>query len=205
MKKNVVRSAVLASTVLLGGCLGEPPIEEQWTLLEIVSAGPTDSGQFVIGTGTPITMRARITYRELLTGFLVAELRASTVLTADDTGLEQEDDYIGNAQDVDMILRNSISVGTQAEPVTGWDHLVQELDFTFAGGVVQPTAADSSSAAAGAQTVNASGLFLVLYFSDDVQEVELASGEEIEIVTPVFSDERDILSTGLEIVPAPQE
>lgn len=196
---------MLASAVLLGGCLGDPPIEERWTLLEIVDAGPTDAGQFVIGTGTPITMTARITYRELLTGFLVAELRASTTLTANDTGLEQEDDFLGNAQDVDLILQNSISVGTNTAPVTGWDHLVQEMDFTFNGGVVQPTAADSSSAAAGAQTVNASGLFLVLYFSDDVEEVELDSGEEIEVVTPVFSNERDILSTGLEIVPAPQE
>ncbi|NNE42618.1 MAG: hypothetical protein HKN12_00280 [Gemmatimonadetes bacterium] len=207
MNRKIVLGSVLSSAVLLGGCLGEPPVEERFTLLEIVDAGPTDAGQFTIGSGTPVTMNARITYRELLTGFLVAELRASGTLTADDTGLEVEDDHEAKARDVDLILRNSVAVGTDTVPITGWDHLVQEVSFSFSGGNVTPTAADSSSAAANANAaaISASGLFLVLYFSDNVEEVELASGEEIEVVTPVFSDERDILSTGLEIVPAPQE
>lgn len=188
--------------VALSGCLGEPPIEEQWTRLEILQASPTDANAFSVGSATtPVTMRARVTYREILTGFLVAELRAGNGVTTAGTRLDA-DDPLAVARDVDQILASSTAIGTEAIPVTGWDHLVQELNITFDAGTATPTAADTSVAAAGSVPVASSGLFLLLYFSDDVQEVELQSGEEIEIVTPVFSDQRDILSTGIEIVPA---
>jgi hypothetical protein len=188
--------------VALSGCLGEPPIEETWTRLEILEASPTDAAAFAVGSATtPVTMRARVTYREILTGFLVAELRAGSGITTAETALDA-DDPLAVAREVDQILGSSTAIGTEAIPVTGWDHLVQELTITFDAGTATPTAMDSSVAAAGSMPVTSTGLFLLLYFSDDVQEVELDSGEEIEIVTPVLSDQRDILSTGIEIVPA---
>jgi len=194
----------LGGLLLLSGCLGEPEIQDRWTLLEILEASPTDLSAYSVGSATtPVTVRARITYRELLTGFLVADLRAAPVLTTDDTELDADDDPLGVAQDVDLILQNSVSVGADAVPVTGWDHLIQELDITFDGGLLAATAADSSVSSAGQGAVSASGLFLLLYFSDDVQEVELRSGEEIEVITPTFSTQRDILSAGIEIVPQP--
>ena len=201
MKRIFVALAAPLALAVLSGCLGDPPVEDRWTLLEIVEADPTDAAAYTVGSTTPVTMKARITYRELLTGFVVAELRAGSGITTADTGLER-DDPLPNARDVDLVLRNSVSIGTESVAVTGWDHLVQEIDLTFDAGVLQPTAADSSVAAAGAGTVASTGLFLVLYFSDDVEEVELQSGEEIEVVTPVFSTDMDILSTGIEIVPA---
>jgi hypothetical protein len=139
----------------------------------------------------------------LLTGFLVADLRACPAVTTDDTQLDRDDDPLAVARDVDFVLQNSVSVGADAVPVTGWDHLIQELDITFDGGLLAATAADSSVAAAGTGAVAASGLFLLLYFSDDVEEVELRSGEEIEVITPTFSTQRDILSAGIEILSQP--
>lgn len=198
------RLAVAACCALVAqsGCLGDPPIEERWTRLEILDASPTDASVYTVGSATtPVSMRVRVTYREILTGFLVAELRAGSGLTTAETQLDAEDP-LAVARDVDRILASSTAIGTEAIPVTGWDHLVQELDVAFDAGTATPTAADSSVAAAGSVPVTSSGLFLVLYFSDDVQEVELQSGEEIEVVTPVFSDQRDILSTGIEIVPS---
>jgi hypothetical protein len=201
-RRLVPPSLALAALVGVAGCLGDPPIEETWTRLEILDASPTDANAYTVGSGsTAVTLRARVTYREVLTGFLVAELRAGSGITTAETNLAA-DDPLAVAREVDQILGSSTAIGTDAIPVTGWDHLVQELTITFDAGTATPTAMDSSVASAGSNPVTSTGLFLLLYFSDDVQEVELDSGEEIEIVTPVLSDQRDILSTGIEIVPA---
>jgi hypothetical protein len=166
---------------VLPGCLGEPPIEDRWTKLEILEAAPADSAAYV--GGAAVTVRARITYRELLTGFLVADLRESATLAAGDTGFEDPEDWIGKARDVDRVLASSTTLGHHALPVTGFDHLIQEATLSFDG--VAPTGTGA--------------LFLVLYFSEDVEEMELPGGGEIEIVTPIFSTERDILSSGVEL------
>ena len=171
-----------AAPLILSGCLGEPPIEERWTRLEILNAQPLDAAAYA--GGTAVTVSARITYREVLTGFLVAEVRESAVLTADDTGFEDPDtDPLGRARDVDLVLGSSTSLGHHAVPVTGFDHLIQELTLTI----------DTAPVTGGE-------LFLVLFFSDDVEELELPGGQEIEIVTPVLSTERDILSAGVELL-----
>jgi hypothetical protein len=167
----------------LPGCLGEPPIEDRWTKLEILEAAPPDASAYA--GGAAVTVRARITYRELLTGFLVADLRESATLLPGDTGFEDTDDWLGRARDVDQVLAGSSTLGHHALPVTGFDHLIQEATLTFDG------AAPSGGT-----------LFLVLYFSEDVEEVELPGGGEMEIVTPVFSTERDILSAGVELSPS---
>jgi hypothetical protein len=184
----------------LAGCLGEPGIEERWTLLEIVDAQPTEAGAYAPGSPTPVEMNARITYRELLTGHLVADLRATTTITPADVALDA-DDPRAVALDVDRILQDSVSLGADAVPITGWDHLQQEISFGFDGGLLAPTEADSSIASAGSVPVNAAGLFLLLYFADDVEEVELDSGEEIDVIHPALSSDFDILSTGIGLGP----
>ncbi|MGH2570899.1 MAG: hypothetical protein ACRDGR_06720 [bacterium] len=171
----------VAAFAALPGCLGEPPIEDRWTKLEILEAAPVDPSAYA--GGAAVTVRARITYRELLTGFLVADLRESATLLPGDTGFEFPEDWLDRAHDVDRVLAGSTTLGHHALPVTGFDHLIQEATLTFDGAV--PTGAGS--------------LFLVLYFSEDVEEMELPGGGEIEIVTPVFSTERDILSAGVEL------
>jgi hypothetical protein len=172
---------LLFAGVLLPGCLGEPSVEDRWTKLEILQATPADPAAWA--AGGPVTVRARITYRELLTGFLVADLRESPTLTPADTGFEDGDDHLGMARDVDLVLASSTTLAHDARPVTGFDHLIQEVTLSF-----------DAPAASGTGT-----LFLVLYFSENVEEVELPDGAEIEIVTPLLSTERDILSAGIEL------
>lgn len=189
-----------ALLLLLVGCLGAPEIDERWTLLEIVDASPTQPDAYAPGSPTPVSMTARITYRELLTGFLVADLRASDTLTPADVTLDA-DAPLDVARSVDTVIGSSVSLGAEAVPITGWDHLIQEVQFSFPGGVLAATVADSSVASAAGSPVNATGLFLLLYFADDVEEVELASGEEIDVIHPSLSTGRDILSTGIGILP----
>jgi hypothetical protein len=200
MRRSVALLAAPAALLALAGCLGEPDISERWTLLEILDASPTQPDGYAPGGATPVTVTARITYREVLTGFLVADLRASDTLTPADVALDA-DAPLDVARDVDRVLENSISLGAQAVPITGWDHLIQEVPFSFAGGVPAPTVADSSVASAATTPVNAAGVFLLLYFADDVEQVELASGEEIDVIHPTFSTERNVLSAGIEIGP----
>ncbi len=178
------------------GCLGDPPVEERLTRLEILSASPVDAEAFAVGGTTRVDMRVRITYREILTGSLVGELRASESLTANDTALEAEESWEEKSENVDLILENSVSLGFDAIPATGWDHLVQEVDLTFDAGTVQMDASGLAPAI-GAPT----GLFIIFYFASEVEEVELENGDEIEVVVPLLSRDHPILYAGIEIVP----
>lgn len=196
MSRRGASIGALLAAVLMPGCLGEPPIEERWTLLEIAN-GP-DVTEIVPGQSTPISLTARITYREILTGAVIAEVRASTSLQPGDTGFENDSDPLGEARDVDEVLRNSVSLGFATRAVTGFDHLVQEIPLTIdAAGLTPPI---PNSTAADSLQGSASGLFLVVYFGQ-VDEVEIQGGEEIDVVTPFFSDQWDILSSGVELTP----
>jgi hypothetical protein len=191
------RSLLLGlAAATLPSCLAEPPIEERWTRLEILEASPVDLQAFQGGGPVTVAVRARITYREILTGFLVAEVRQSPTLTDDDTRFEFADRHLDIARDVDLVLTNSTALGSETVPVTGFDHLIQEIDLSF-----EANPAQGSQAPPPGSESPSSDLFLVLYFSDDVEEVELESGEEIEVIDPLLSTEADILSTGRELVP----
>jgi len=189
--------ALAATTaLLLSGCLGDPPIEERWTRFELAD-GP-DVTSVTLGQATAIALRARLTYREILTGFVIAEVRASSTLTAADVSFENADDPLAMARDVDRVLRESTSLGFATRAVTGFDHLIQEIPLTIDAGFPPPVPAGvvaDTTAAAPAQ-----GLFLLVYFGD-VDEVENEDGDEIEVVTPRFSEENEILTVGVELLP----
>jgi hypothetical protein len=199
MRPRVVHAAapLAAAAALLPGCLGEPPLDERWTLLE-VTAGP-DVTSVTPGTPAPVSLTARITFRELLTGFVIAEVRQSETLSVGDVGFENTDDRLAMARDVDRILSESTSLGFAARAVTGFDHLVQEIPLTIDSGFMPPSgegaAADSAAAAA---VGPARGIFLLVYFGD-VEEVEMANGDEVEVVTPRPSEPNEILSAGVEL------
>jgi hypothetical protein len=200
MSRSPALVAALLAPFLLGGCLGDPPIEERWTLLEVVRAGPTDANAYAGTAAIPVEARVRITFREVLTGFVVVEVRQSDTITASDTAFDRRGRHLDVARDVDFVLANSTSLGFATHPVTGFDHLVREVELSFDASPAQDTGrSPSPSESLSPRAV--SGLFLLVYFSDDVEEVEIAPGEEIEIVHPVLSTEMDILSTGLELVP----
>jgi hypothetical protein len=172
-----------------GGCLDSPPVEERWTRLELISSSVDAREDFAGGTAVPLQVEARITFRELLTGFLVVDVRSSATLTGSEVDLEDDpdddEDGLDVAREVDRILLDSTSLAVEAVPITGFDHLIRDLTVELDAAV--PDAAGE--------------IFLLVYFSADVEEVE-EDGMESIIVTPTFSTERDILSAGRAIEPA---
>lgn len=181
--------AALAATAL-GGCLGEPEIEDRWTRLDLVSSNVTPERTFTPGASESLAVRVSITYRAIRTGFAVAELRASSSITAADVTLHPSAARLAMALDVDRLLANSVSVGRATRAVTGWDHLVQGIDFGFRARV--PAASDTATA----------GLFLVTYLGSG-EEIELANGADSLVITPFDSATWEILPVGLELVVAP--
>jgi hypothetical protein len=181
--------AAISFAALGGGCLDSPPIEEQWTRIELLSSSADAREDFAGGAPIPLQVQARITFRELLTGFLVVDVRSSATLTAADVDLEDDpdddEDGLDVAREVDRILLDSTSLAVEAVPITGFDHLIRDLDIELDAAVP-----DTSGE-----------IFLLVYFSEDVEEVE-EDGMESIIVTPTLSTERDILSAGMAITPA---
>jgi hypothetical protein len=178
----------LLGAVLVNGCLDKPGIEERWTRLDVRSSSVTPGQTFQAGTSQPITVRTAITYRHIVTGFAVTELRLSTLSTAD-VGLDPDAPRLTMAQDIDAILANSVTMGRATRAVTGWDHLIQEVDLTFTGAI--PSAAVDSLG-------RPIGLFLISYLGAG-DEVERADGSDTLIVTPFPSTTYEILPVGLEL------
>lgn len=177
--------------VLLAGCLGEPEIEDRWTRLDMQTETTVPGQPLASGTVCSVTVRTSVTYRKIITGFAVTELRASTTVTPASLNLARDADRLLMAQSMDYLLANSVSMGRATRAITGWDHLIQQIDFSFRAGV-PATIADTTGGPAGP----AVGLFLVSY---------LASGEEIErqgqpdtlLVTPFISTDMEILPMGI--------
>jgi hypothetical protein len=174
-----------AGSVLLGGCLGEPKIEERWTILEVQSPDPLAS--VIPGTATSVTLQGEIIYRSILTGSIVAEVRVSDVLGSGDVNLDPDAPRMEVLQSVDDILLNSVSAGFGVIPFTGWDHLIQDVDITFTADI--PAAAPPGG-----------GIFLLFYLAD-ADEVELPTGEEIIVIDPFDFQAQEVFPIGLELVP----
>ena len=66
---------------LLSSCLGEPEVDERWTLLEMVSVSPQPNQARSASQPLNVSVGGRITYRDIVTGFVVAEVRYSPTLT----------------------------------------------------------------------------------------------------------------------------
>jgi hypothetical protein len=169
----------VAAALLLacGGCLGEPPIDERWTLLEFESATPALGAAVAADSTLTVSVRGRITYREIQTGFLVAELRYSDTLAPADVPLDPEVHSLEHALAVERILANSVTAGRATRAVTGFDHLIQAIDLRFTA----PVPAGLGTAAGDSAATR--GLFLVLYLGEgDLQE--LPAGGDSLVVTP---------------------
>ncbi|HYM82499.1 MAG TPA: hypothetical protein VEY91_13940 [Candidatus Limnocylindria bacterium] len=185
--------ALLLGTPLLAGCFDEPEIEDRWTRLDLVSANVAQNQVLTPGTRDTFTVRTAITYRSILTGVAVAELRASGTLTAADLALHPDAPRVLMAQNIDSLLQSSVSVGRATRAITGWDHLIQHIDFTFEGWV--PASVDTSA-------TPPAGLFLVCYLGAG-EEIELPDGSDSLIVTPFGSAQYEVLPVGMELSVGP--
>jgi hypothetical protein len=176
-----------AAAFLLTGCFDAPEIEDRWTRLDITGASVVQNQALPPGSSQAITVGADITYRRIVTGFAVAELRASSSVTNLSVTLDPDAERrLTMARDIDRILASSTSLGRMTRAVTGWDHLIQHVDFTFTAGT--PAPGDSL----------ARGLFLLCYLGSG-EEVELPGGGDSIIVTPFTSEPYQILPVGMEL------
>lgn len=166
--------------LLLAGCLGEPEIDDRWTLVEFLESRPQPGHAAAPGQALDVDVRGRITYRRILTGFVVAEVRYSDTVTPESVVMDPTRHTLDYAQTVDRILANSVTAGRATRPVTGWDHLMQDVSLSF-------TAQVPDSAAG--------GVFLLLYLGDG-EEVRLQDGRDSLVVTPFVSTEKEVLHTG---------
>jgi hypothetical protein len=187
--RPVAAVLVAAALAAFTGCLGEPEIDERWTLLEMLESTPVSQAQIQAGAPVPVNVRGRITYRAIHTGFLVAELRYSPTLTPTDLALDPFEHDEAQASQVDLILANSVTAGRATRAVTGFDHLMQDFDLSFDGWI---------PAEMTATTPPTGGLFLVMYMGEG-DEIDLQGGRDSLVVTPFPSLEYEILSTGLEL------
>ena len=188
----LVALVTLGATVL-SGCFGKPKLDDSWTRIDLVSSNIVPGQAVTAGTMVPITLSAELTYRSVLTGFAVAELRASTSLTAMDVQVGPNAPRLRMAQDIDRILANSVSMGRGIRAFTGWDHLIQRMDFSFNGSLL--AAPDSTGAPA-------TGLFLLCYFGSGVK-IELPSGADSIAITPLNSANYELLPVGMRLLVGP--
>jgi hypothetical protein len=183
-RASVLLLAVIAAG--LAGCLWEPKIEDQWTRVDIESASVVPLQTVQAGSTLSLSGRANVTYRRILTGVVVAELRTSTAVPAAGTLVHPQAERVPMATAIDQILQSSVSMGRDTRLVTGWDHLIQPFDFSFSASV--PATFDSSGAR--------NGLFLLCYLGSGV-EVELPDGSDSLVVTPLNSTQYQILPVGM--------
>lgn len=182
--------------VVCAGCLEAPEIEDRWTRVDLQSTNLTNGQVLQAGVAESISVQTSITYRKLLTGYAVAELRASSTVSNGSVNVYPEANRVAMATDIDRILANSVSLGRSVRAITGWDHLIQPLSLSFSA---TPTATvDSAGVAVGPTT----GLFLLCYLGSGV-EVRLPGGRDSVVVTPFVSSVQEVLPVGLELQVTP--
>lgn len=180
---------IVMTACVVAGCLGKPKIEDRWTRVDFVSSSLHANQTLPPGTIVPIAVSANVTYRSIVTGFAVAELRASGTISSADVNLAPEAERVPMAQDIDRLLQNSVTAGRATRAVTGWDHLIQRIDFNFDG--VAPASIDTSGAAP-------SGMFLLCYLGSGVR-VERQGLPDTILITPFPSTQYQVLPVGMEL------
>lgn len=195
LARGLAALGLVALALASGGCLGEPKLEDRWTRVDMKGANFAVGQSVTAGSTVPVQVSSDIVYRRIVTGFAVAELRASTVFTPGMLQLRPDGDRLRMANDIDQLLATSVSTGRAIRAITGWDHLIQHIDFSFSG-VVPGTITDSVG------TGPVAGLFLVCYLGSGVK-LELPSGADSIIVTPFPSNPYQILPVGLPLTVTP--
>ncbi len=178
--------ATLGASVL-GGCYDAPKLEDRWTRVDLESANVSAFQTLTLGAAESVTVNASVTYRQILTGYAVAELRVSPTTTPGALPINPDATRLPMAQAIDSLLVNSVSIGRATQAVTGWDHLIQHLGFRF--NVAVPVVLDSTGTGGGA-------VFLVCYLGSGDRVRRLGMADTI-IVTPFKSAEYQVLPFGI--------
>ncbi|MFN8588643.1 MAG: hypothetical protein U0704_12690 [Candidatus Eisenbacteria bacterium] len=178
---------VAALAAATSGCFDAPKLEDRWTRLDLASASVTPYQALTLGTRESLSVSFDVTYRAILTGYAVADLRWSEDYTPVTLPLTPDMSRLPMAQRIDTLLAHSVSVGRATRAVTGWDHLVQRMDLSFGADV--PAVLDSTGAGGG-------GLFLVCYLGAGDLQRRLGMRDTL-IVTPFGSEQYQVLPVGL--------
>ena len=176
--------ALALTPVLVSGCFDAPKLEDEWTRLDVQSCSVAPAQTLPGATIQPITMSTDVTFRSLLTGYEVAELRTSPTIAPGSEPVNPNAPRLPMAQAIDYVLANSMSLGRGTRAVTGWPHLIQHVDFTFAADV-PPSGSPGS-------------LFLLCYLASGVK-VERQDGTDTLLITPYPSGPYQILPIGMEL------
>ncbi len=177
---------------LLAGCQGEPPVEERWTHLEMIGVTVPDSAGLQPGDRVTVRLDGRVTFRRLVTGFLVGEVRTAAELSADSLALDDEDLVLAS-ESVDHLLRRSTPVARAVKALAGFPQLRRTVPMEFTVDV---------PATPGSVDGTAPSLFLVLYMGDG-EEIELADGRDSLVVDPFDTHEDEVLAQGRPLAFAP--
>ena len=182
------RIALLAAGAsLLAGCFDAPTLEDRWTRVDLVSENVSQFQSMPLGAPESLSVTADITYRAIVTGYAVADLRVSPTLPPGSLHLDPNASRTVMAADVDSLLAHSYSVGRATQAVTGWDHLIQRVTLSFTGHV--PAVLDSTNTTGG-------GLFLVCYLGTGDLQRRFAMSDTL-VVTPFPSGPYKILPVGM--------
>lgn len=190
MRSACAAVLLLALGAAVGGCLGKPPLEDRWTRVDLSAANMSPFQSLPVGARESIAVSTELTYRRIITGYLVAELRASSTLAPADVNVGPQAPRLVMAQDIDRVLRESVSLGRATRAITGWDHLIQRIDLSF--GATVPAVVDTASGA------GASALFLLVYLGAG-DKVERNDGSDTLLITPFVSTEYELLPSGMEL------
>lgn len=172
---------------MLAGCFDAPKLEERWTRVDIEGANVVAFQTLTLGSPESVSVSAAITYRQILTGYAVAELRVSPTMTPGSVPITPDAVRLPMAQAIDSLLQHSVSIGRATRAVTGWDHLIQHLDFNFSA--VVPSVLDSTGITGG-------GVFMVCYLGSGDRVRRIGQADTI-VVTPFKSAEYQVLPIGM--------
>lgn len=187
-RRGLTRVLPIVLSIAFLGCLGEPEIDERWTLLQITESNPAPTASRSGSQPINIAVNTRVTYRRILTGFVVAEARYSPTIAPNSLMLRTDQHTEEVAQNVDYILANSVTTGRATRIVTGWDHLMQTINMSFTANVPAQMFPGGTGPAVG-------GMFVVLYMGSG-DEIELEDGTDSLVVTPFPSGPFEILYSG---------
>lgn len=169
---------VLGLAALQSGCLGEPPIEDRWTRLDILEVEPIGTeGRMPAGETVDLAVCGRIIFRNILTGAVAMEIRSSSEFENNDLDLRKDAPRFAVTEQISDLLEDSEVLARVSQNVTGFDHLIR--DFEFEVSLRLPD-------------LESGGLFAVIYFGE-AEEMEMPNGEDVVIVTPADFEAEHIL------------